>query len=265
MVVRGDEDWLLLNAYADGELGDAARGDLERRLANEPHLSSRLQQVARLKAELRKLRTATAPSAPAGQAPPPRWRWSLTAAAAAAVVAAFAIALGALTAGAPTDPHSWLARAVAMHARLSTAAYVVEERHVSRIVSTGRTLEFHAPDLTGSRLFLVDIALSEPGDGEAVGLHYRGMHGCRLTIAAIESDGGAPSVRDAGPLVRTWSFDGFGFAVVANGMDVDRFNSVADYAQAALERDTRQRRDLRIAMSETYRNAGPCSAGQATG
>ena len=67
------------------------------------------------------------------------------------------------------------------------------------VVSTRHSrLEFQAPDLSASRLYLVETRLAGSGAHQTVAMHYRGMRGCRLTVVAIETAGTEPEPqRDA--------------------------------------------------------------------
>lgn len=254
-----DSDWRILNAFADGELADAEARRFEQRLTEEPELRSELGRVRDLKRKLAAMRplpeTAIEPVAAA-----PRWH-SRVAAAAAAVVAILALIVIAETQF-MRDHSTWLEHAVVLHGEQSQRAFVVDERHVVQTVSSGRSLEFRAPDLTESRLFLVEIASSLWNDRETITIHYRGLRGCRLTVAAIEA-GAAPGemAGSNGPdaLMRTWTYDGFHFAVIADGMDVDRFARIADYVNAAVKVPVIEDRRMRTAMAESYREARPCA------
>lgn len=253
-------EWRHLNAYADGELPEKEARAFEQRLAEKPELRRDLEQLRDLKRKLARMQPL--PAAQAGELPaaaPVRKRPMATAIAAALVAIAILSTVAAILVLRPT---SWLEHARALHAEQSRRAFVVEEHHVARTVSSGQTLEFRPPDLTASRLYLVDIATPGWGDRGAISVHYRGLQGCRLTIVAIEAGGDIdPSllVGDAGSMIRTWLHDGFAFAVIADGMDPKRFRSVADYAQTAIVAPPTDDRELRTAMAETHRNARRCA------
>ncbi|MFG6543359.1 hypothetical protein ACGYJ7_20310, partial [Sulfitobacter sp. M22298] len=75
-----EKDWELINAYHDGELGDAERRTLELRLASEPLLEEALKDVSNVSVSLAALRPATqeisslSPDVPANRnARPARW------------------------------------------------------------------------------------------------------------------------------------------------------------------------------------------------
>jgi anti-sigma factor RsiW len=250
-------DWRRLNAYADGELPDGETLAFEQTLAAQPDLHRDLDQLRDLKQRLARLYPSPAEPALHSTAPPSR-KIRLP----AAIAAAFA-ALGIVSAIAllwQPEPTTWVAHARALHARQSNQAYVVEERYVVQTVSSGQALEFRPPDLTASRLYLVNIATSAWGDREAIALHYRGLRGCRLTIVAIEANAGADAAAPTvDGMIRTWRYDGFEFAVIADGMDSGRFSAVADYAKSAIVEPMIDDQRMRTAMLESRRVSRPCA------
>jgi anti-sigma factor RsiW len=256
-----DQDWSRLGAYADGELTADEASALEARLAAEPDLKYELERIRDLKRGLAALRPSDAaediePGLPLSPTHARRPRCAIVAAAAALVAVIAAVA---------TVPVWWPGEApltldpVAIHERLSSSTYVVDERPVQRIVSGGSAFEFRAPDLTGSRLYLVDVVTSRSGATDVIGMHYRGMRGCRLTIVATYNGDPAKGAVSGKGMIRAWSHGGVDFAVIANGMDEGRFASIADFAQAAIGEEIRRQRDLRTAMMERYRAARPCA------
>jgi anti-sigma factor RsiW len=252
-----DEDWRLLSAYADGELDSAGMAAVEARLRAEPGLARDLDRIRDLKRGLARLWPPDmAEATPRRAAKNAGLRVFGTAVAAVLVIAAVgAVALLVW----PTVQPTWLAEAMALHNRLSQATYVVDETHVAQIISSGHALEFRAPDLTASRLFLVDVVTAQSEGAETIAIHYRGMRGCRVTLVAMLDQGGPTEPPSVDDLVRTWSFGGFNFAVIAKGMDEQRFASIADYLEAAIEDGVRSHDDLRMAMKDRYDAAAPCA------
>lgn len=259
-MVHDNDEWRHLNAYVDGELAEDDTNAFEQRLAGDPALRDKLEQLRDLKHRLARMRPA--PAAPAHQQPSRPRRGVRTAVAAAAAVIALAVlsTIGAILLQ-PADV-TWLEYARTLHAEQSRQAYLVEERYVTQTVSSGHALAFRPPDLTASRLFLVDIATPGFDDREAISLHYRGLNGCRLTIVAIEAAGDTDELpADVGVdgLIRAWNRGGFGFAVIAEGMDTDRFASVADYAEAVIAVPVVEDQEMRTAMAEIHHASRPCA------
>ncbi len=250
-------DWELLNAYCDSELNAADQAALERRLEHEPALRQDLNRLHNLKRELAGLRPPE-PDGMAVQAATSRKRLKGALASTAALLVIAALTVAVLVAW-PSAQRNWLQTAMDMHDTLSHQTYVVEEGHVTQIVSSGRDLAFSAPDLTASRLYLVDVVTSTADGGDAVAMHYRGMRGCRLTVVALPEHPDGEQPDELGGLIHAWSYSGYNFAVIAVGMDAQRFASVASYAEAAVIDAVRRHRELQIAMTESYNAARPCA------
>jgi hypothetical protein len=91
-------------------------------------------------------------------------------------------------------------------------------------------------------------------------MHYRGRHGCRLTVVALEALPGDPSVLPArhGGLGARWSVGRAHFYVLASGMDRGRFDAIVAYAKAESHRLDR-RDTLVLAMSDATERARPCA------
>lgn len=261
MSMRNDTpEWQDLNAYADGELPDAEAQAFEKRLAVDPDLRQeldRLRDVKRKLARMRPSQTETTHQSPAYSTVGFR-KFAAIAATFVAVVALSTI--GFLLIG--SEPTGWLQQARALHSEQSHKAYVVEERYIPQMVSSGHALEFPAPDLTASRLYLVEIATQLWNNRETIAMHYRGLRGCRLTFVAIEARDGDDMLLksdDTGSLIRNWTHAGFEFVVIADGMDSDRFASVAAYTEIATIEASRPDDQMQTAMAESRRNARPCA------
>lgn len=255
MTTQHEKDWALLNAFADGELDKDEATIIEARLAVDADLRNDLQRIRELKLQLASFRPVESDVEFADE-PEVKRGWYRRAIAAAAAIIAIAVFLAA---------YAWYPQvrgfegiAIAAHEQFSRSTYIVEERHVAKVVSTGNAFEFKAPDLTDSRLFLVDVQNTIVDHNDSINLHYRGLRGCRLTLVALA--GGLPTdvPAPAGRLMHVWSYGGYSFAILATGMDPERFDSVAKFAQATIRNDMRNQRDLRIAMAEKYRTARPC-------
>lgn len=246
-----ENDWLLLTAYADNELEGADLAAFEERLASEPRLQIELDRIRKLKRDLRSLRPFEAATKhQQRERMTVKWLHTGTMVAAACLIAV-AMALFAWRYVRPGLED----RIFALHNQLARQTYVVDERKADRVVSTGRSFEFNAPDMTPSRLFLVDVESATAGDRDLVGLHYRGLKGCRMTLVAFEGAQVAVSAARDGYLTRTWSHGGFGFVLIAGGMDAQRFKAVGEYAEAVIEEGLQQQGTLRLAMSQTAKHS----------
>lgn len=244
--------WRQLNAYADGELQGEARERLLARVAEDPALQESLQRIHAVKRVL------------AIDRPPPRKprrSWLAPGAAVAACVAAVLVAV--FTYLPPAPDRSWKDQLITAHRTLSGETFVVEQNRPLPVVSSRRLNDFAVPDLRASRLYLVTARSYQEAETEYLVMHYRGLRGCRLTIAAMgpiagtdDAAGGAPA---QGSLFAGWRVGTLGFAVIAEGMDADRFRAITDYARAAIDAELEADDPLRTAMTETYRAANPCA------
>src|SRR5690606_21367882 len=86
-----DRDWMLLNAYADGELGRAETAALSARLARDPELAEELRRIRRLKQRLTCLQGPDRPPGAAATARPLRPLAVAASLAVAAVIACIAM------------------------------------------------------------------------------------------------------------------------------------------------------------------------------
>ena len=262
-MMRGQEnggqenDWVLLNGFADGELDAALSAALELRLGEEPELQAELDRILKLKNGLASLRPAEdAPAKGRDEPGPAKSRWCGRAFAGMAA-ACLVVAVIGLSAWQYLLPPSLEDSVFAVHERLARQTYVVEEGKVQKVVSTGRAFEFSAPDMTASRLYLVDVETGSTGESDIVGLHYRGLRGCRLTLIAIDGATEAVALEREGFLVRHWAAGGFGFVMIASGMDARRFEAVGEYAEAVIRDELSRQRGFRLAMTRTA--SRPCA------
>ena len=238
------KDWELINAYHDGELGDAERRTLESRLASEPLLEEALRDVSSVSASLGALRPATRqisslrPAVPANRNTRPAM-WFVGGAVAALI--ALAVAVGPQVFKAPS--------AFDIHADFAAQPFAIETADL-RVVAVGQDLD--APDLTAANL--AAVAMQNLDDGLAV--HYAGRNGCRLTffrggVALAEQSLGTEHQ------VAAWSTSNdIPHMIVATGMDQDKFDAVAAY----LKLTTRQQDvgDMVASLTETAAGSQRC-------
>ena len=252
MAKLSEDDWEMINAYADGALSSDDEIETSRRLTHDAALVAALAEVHATKAALSLIRPAEEPAAAA------RGKfgvWHLTLAASLAA----AVALGAIFqfGGGGED---WPDIPTELHAALSANTYVLSEGGALPVISTARIGDFEVFDLSSSRLTLVDVRTTRRGEREVVAMHYRGRRGCRLTVVALEARQGDPAVlpvRHAG-LGARWSIGRAHFYVLASGMDRDRFAAIVSYAKAESQR-LDQRDTFEMAMLEATETARPCA------
>lgn len=239
MTKLSEEDWLLVNGYHDGELPAPRRAAFEARLAREPALSEALERVRELSSGLGAMRPLLSPSPPAAAAPRRPW---LRIAGGTALAASLALAL---LVGPWRDGDS-LARTV--HAAFVAQSFPVDE---ARLAQASELRQDGLPDLVAARLALVstrDIAT-----GTAA--HYAGVNNCRLTFFDTDS----PIALDASSDLRmaAWHNGQRYYAILAEGMDPDRFQAITTYLIETTRKKAEQR--TRMALLEATREATSCS------
>lgn len=239
-----DRDWDLLSAYADGELDEARRRALEARLAAESELSAELERIRRSKKVLQEMRPR--PGMPRGTGNNP-----IGLAVAASVLLVFGLAAGGVWLQAGKGP------GFNPHATFAAKSYVLDGRAPLHFAA-GSALGFSAaPNLSGSNLVLVDVRVQVSDAGESVAMHYRGYRGCRLTLIAEPL--GLPAGKPVNQLlVREWTSTKARFRLIADTMDPQRFDAIADFAEAQV-RLLEERERLRVAMANATASAVPCA------
>lgn len=239
-----DKDWDLLSAYADGELDDAVRCNLEARLAAESELAAELERIRRSKRVLQEMRPRPGTSPRVRSGP-------IGLAVAASVLLVIGLAAGGVWLRAGPGP------GFDPHAAFAAKSYVLDGRS-SLHFAAGSALGFAvAPNLSASNLVLVDVRVRESEAGESVAMHYRGYGGCRLTLIA-EPAGLPARETPTHAMLRDWTTAKARFRLVADMMDQLRFDAIADFAEAQVQL-LEDRERLRVAMADATAIATPCA------
>ena len=262
MMDIADHDWELLNAYSDGELPAEEGAALEARLSNEPALQAALEEIRAVSTALSGLKpalaTAEAPAAPdhpqakvSGAAMPANQPWkplwhpvaSFSAVAMAAAVAG-ALFLAPLLEAPKAQPDL-----LALHAAFTAQSYTLDDAVQPARATSG----LGAPDLSLASLFLVD---QQALDETRRVMHYSGRNNCRLTLLA--SPAAVAPTRPAGPTAAQWATEQHSYTIVATGMDLRRFNAIADYLRRLTLRGDENTDVLAMVMATD--SAAPCTA-----
>ncbi|MFT6558447.1 anti-sigma factor family protein [Sneathiella sp.] len=254
-----DLDWEKLNSFLDGELPDEEAAQFEQRLSSNAELQKEYQRLISLKASLRGLKPVRE-SLDAETQETPRTKKRMIGALLAATLLAGFIGIGAVF-WTGLSPNGTLT-ALDLHRSLSSSTYIIDENIRKSAVSTARIGLLQIPDLSLSSLTLVDVVTQPLSGRDAFAMHYRGQNGCQLTVIGMALDENEPAVefyKSAGLLKRTWSYKGYKFSVLANGMDENRFRAIAAYVFEETKGTVDQLEALQIAMSESYKNARPCA------
>jgi anti-sigma factor RsiW len=262
MMDIADHEWELLNAYSDGELPAEEAAALEARLSNEPALQAALEEIRAVSTALSGLKpalaTAEAPAAPdhpqakvSGAAMPANQPWkplwhpvaSFSAVAMAAAVAG-ALFLAPLLEAPKAQPDL-----LALHAAFTAQSYTLDDAVQPARATSG----LGAPDLSLASLFLVD---QQALDETRRVMHYSGRNNCRLTLLA--SPAAVAPTRPAGPTAAQWATEQHSYTIVATGMDLRRFNAIADYLRRLTLRGDENTDVLAMVMATD--TAAPCTA-----
>jgi hypothetical protein len=256
---HSDQDFETLNALADGELGETEAAAMQKRLRQEPDLKAAFDEINHVKRKLGAMglgRAEEVAVAPPARIIPVSHPWAIAASVAAfAVVTAFLITQFSGSNTAPTGVLAW-------HDHLSQKEYVVTENQGPLFVSLGQSGDIPVPDLAPSKLYLVDTKVigTEPNRQRAV-MHYRGLRGCRLTLWYGSASAGYPIVPPAGNdgTFKSWTVGGGQFALIATGMDTQRFASIADYLEILTALTADDGSLGRTAMVDAYEKAVRCA------
>lgn len=236
-------DWTLLNAYADGELEPAEMEMFSARLRQEPGLAAELHRILALKTGLAGLHATAGRSS--GCAPASRRRAATIALAASLLIACLiglSVSDRSTTAdGGQTDI------VLALHSEFSRISYP------AAIAAGAPAGDIEPPDLSGSNLRIVDSRRGASPAAGAVGYHYRGPRGCRVTLVV----GSSLQLPAQAALARRWTVGDRTLVLIADGMDPQRFAAIAAYAESAT-RNAHPGDDLRLALEERTAAARPC-------
>ncbi len=246
-VTIGEEDWTLLNAYADGELEAAETAELRQRLKREPELAHELARIRAAKAALSGLRPQSIQQdEPEMLLPQKKGRnpvWSIAASLTLVIAIGFAVYSFTMVeapklAEAPANP--------------STSDVTEAETALSLPARLGG---ISAPDLAASNLVLIEMGIRGETGGDRVTMNYRGPNGCRVVLTARPPTA-APLAATA-DLQARWQTHRARYLLTADGMDRARFAAIADYAEAQVRAQDQEA--LRLALVETTAKAAPCA------
>ncbi len=240
----GEEDWMLLNAYADGELEAREVMALNKRLRREPALSAELSRIQEAKSALAGLR----PQSPEVTLPVPQSRSRYRALAASFTLLA---ALGFSAYAFLTLDAEQQTQQAAAPAKPVTAPAVAEPTIALPAIAGG----ISAPDLSASNLSLTEMSLTGEVDGDRVTMEYRGVNGCRVTLVARPNE--AEVLAETAALQARWSTPRAQYLLSAEGMDRQRFAAIADYAEAQVR--AAEQEALRLALIDSTAKAAPCA------
>ncbi|MAY27601.1 MAG: hypothetical protein CMK02_15105 [Polycyclovorans sp.] len=198
----GSADWEALSALADGELSPDEAVALRNRAAHEPALAEALTAIEGLRHDVRRWTDARKPRR-----------------------GTFAGRIGLLTTGAVAASLVWvLLPNGPSPTPIETSPAMLTEAQISSAILGAPLLDLSQDDLTPVMLTTV---------GERAIREYVGPNGCRLThvLATKQAEAMENGPEDAEQNHR-WSVGSVEHALIAYGMDQDRFEALAAFAEA---------------------------------
>ncbi|WP_417452462.1 hypothetical protein [Kiloniella sp.] len=270
-------DWETLNAFVDGELSPSQEVWVKTCAGTDPKVASEITR-------LRVLKNALAGSVLKDQDESRSCEKKVIGyrkiaggfSVLAAVIALFMIvspvgyfSVGYFSVGYFSSPDFDL-WALDLHTELSDQSFVVSELEYKPLIAAAVSGSLQAPDLTGSKLYLVDLSIGTFDRDDAIVMHYRGLRGCRvsLLVTPVQNDPKKDSGEDQVPfsnLSQTknlisdfWTGERFRFALLATGMERKRFDSIVTYLKFQGERNLPSSDEAQYAMEQAYAQSNPC-------
>ena len=230
-----DEDWQLLNQFADDELSGDAKAKLNQRLAVEPSLARALADVRLLKDSIGQAYEAgfETSQAVAKTAVPPSWypvRASLL-----GLVLLVIVTVWQWPDRAPAP--LFLTSAIDIHQGYADRRYDLRSPMIEVSDHKSQLLQAGIPALEKTGLTLVELNAFEYQSRLGWSAHYSGSRGCRLTIVVVPVGNASPSlVSGAERLSRLWRTASYEYAIVADRMDALRFKAIGKLIEVATRR-----------------------------
>ena len=231
-----EDDWERVNAFHDGELTGAEAQRFSLRLEREPDLAAALDEVAAASSSLNVLKPQTRAEAAPIRAVSPLWRY--LGAAAVFVLMVYGV-WSELTRGTSL---------IDTHQAFQAQSFDVAAEDIRNVALASR---LGVLDLTAANL--APVAARETGQGSVA--HYAGLNGCRLSYFKVDRALQLPSGAEAQAVAWTTA-DGAHHAIVATGMDLQKFDAIATYLQHVTH-DLAQGQ-VYASLTRATENAVPC-------
>ncbi|WP_421783280.1 hypothetical protein [Kiloniella litopenaei] len=263
-------NWEILNAFVDGELSPSQEAWVESCAKKDSEIKSEIARLKLLKNALAgsALITSNEKISVAEERKTIGCRQIAGGVfATAAVIVLFVMAFPLGYFSSPDFEH-W---ARDRHQDLSGQNFVVSDLEYRPLIAAAISGTLQAPDLTGSKLYLVDLSIGTFDRDDAIVMHYRGLRGCRVSLLVTplrdnlklqrdETEEQSPDRTGTKKLVSDfWNGERFRFALLATGMERKRFDSIATYLKLEGERNLPSPNDeAQYAMQQVYAQSTPC-------
>jgi anti-sigma factor RsiW len=262
----GKPDFAAICAYVDGELDPADAARVAYAAARDPAVAAQVAQLTKLKSvmpdavvDLGGEPFAELPSRSKARARHVRTR--LRAACIAGLVAV-ATAFFALTPFDSRTQSSTIEAALDRHKTWSAELGATSAGAQKTAVAAGAERAFAAPDLSAARLALRTAETFALESGNVLHFGYVGTRGCKISVFVFLD--GAPSAPEGAgirhPYAAAWSNDGFGYLVVAEGMDAAHFATIVQVLQRYSIERTPIDGALGDRLAESRSRSKPCLA-----
>tara|TARA_B100000315_G_scaffold233897_1_gene247453 strand:- start:1318 stop:2106 length:789 start_codon:yes stop_codon:yes gene_type:complete len=252
-----------LNSYVDGELNAADTAEVAAAIAHDPHLARQVAVLTKLHSSI--IETAETPEIEQLHAPAKRSRTGpgLLAAGIAFLIFISGAVLISSSFDRPVLPQWYEVTANALERwpdRPSEKAPVMEITEPA-----GSFAEAYVPDLLAAKLFINHVeekTVSVLGSLRVIG--YRGTRGCRIVLTIFADGGSFPVGRtflqDGNIQAYAWRAGRLGYAMIADGMDAERFNLVVKTVHETTLRRLPLDAKTRVALGESRQRSVPCLA-----
>ncbi|KLN62605.1 hypothetical protein WH96_03835 [Kiloniella spongiae] len=264
-------NWEILNAFLDGELSPSQEAWVESCAKKDLDIASEIARLKLLKNALAgsALISSDEQTSATEERKTTGYKQIAGGVSALAAVIVLFVMLFPLGYFSSPDFDYW---ALDRHEDLSGQSFVVSELEYKPLIAAAVSGTIQAPDLTGSKLYLVDLSISTFDRDDAIVMHYRGLRGCRVSLLATplqngqklhnsEIEEGFSDRVGAKNLVSDfWNGERFRFALLATGMEQKRFDSIATYLKLEGERNLPSSNDeVQYAMQQVYAQSTPCA------
>ena len=232
--------WCDLNAYVDGELDARKAADVALAAGMTPDTADHIALLYHLKGGSH----AAFPQAPADlksvlpPEQPARARAAIAGLCLALVSAAMLVTLQLWPLTEITAGRELFASALQIHRQwlADDVSKTREEPHVTLAALTRFGQLPVVPDLESTGLNVALVSVADVGNGRILQVGYRGHHGCHLSLFVF-TGGLLPHVDTTGlatgERASAWQTGDLGYLLLAKGMDVARFDLIAEEVEHA--------------------------------
>jgi|GEM_PF-4129856 len=248
-------DWEMLNAYADEELSTDDRLLIEQRLKDDALFTEMLNDIIYVKKNVNRLHS---PGVQNNVIDLVRKKASFKKWAIAASVSL--LLLGGSLALIDSREDNFAEMATDFHITLSQIKYNPEAKIIQARAWKNSNLGLIPPDLTGARLFLVQVDQGDRNPANSTIMHYRGLQGCSLSIVAQKDMEGSDlktQFTSSEFMHYEWQDKKHQFVILTKGMDKKRFLAISEYSHDLFKKQLKNSTDYLMAFA--YKATRPCA------